>query len=234
MRLSSLEIGQSVWSKGEKVDSWRFIMTGLVALTIPTKSGCSAAIDIRGEGTWIGEGLILTSQPAPCDCTCVTASEFLTMPRLTLMNLMNTEIAFATGVARLVASRVSWEQEMLTLLRLGSPCLRVVQGLALFAESMGLTEPRNRWEQTASLPAKQSILATLCGVSRTVMSQYLQLLQVNGWLCIEYGITKFHRLAAWNEFLHSRRRSRTLDMTPGMPEVLNELERADVGLLVAA
>lgn len=234
IRLSSLDAGQVVWPRGQYVDSWRFIMTGMVAFTIPTKVGGHAAIDIRGENSWIGEGLILTSQVTPFECSCVTASEFLTIPRLTLVNLMHTEVVFANEVARLMAARTNWQQEMLTLLRFGSPCLRVVQGLALFAESLNLTEPRSHRELSASLPAKQSILATLCGVSRTVMSKYLQTLQLHGWLSIEYGITKFCRLRAWSEFLDGRRKNGSLNMSPGMGEVLRELERADIRIPMAA
>ena len=227
LKLSSLDSDQKVWIKGETVDEWKYIMTGTVALTVPSNIGETSIIDIRSENSWIGEELMLTRNFAPFECVCITACEFLTISRELFIHLMKTEILFSNIIANMIALRAAREQEAYMLLRLGSPCLRVVQGLALVVEDLISSNFERTSTQIASIPAKQSILASLCGVSRAVMSQHLQILQVNGWLSIEYGYTKFSKIGAWKEFIDNRRKGRMFSMDPCMKDMLGELEKAN-------
>ena len=229
LKLSSLDSGQKVWVKGQQIEEWKYIMTGIIAFTVPSNMGENSIIDIRNENSWIGEDLMLTKNAAPFECVCVTACEFLTISRELFIHLMSTEILFSIKIANLIASRAAREQETYMLLRLGSPCLRVVQGLALIVEALNSSSSERSIVQVSSIPAKQSTLASLCGVSRAVMSQHLQILQVNGWLSIEYGFTKFSRIEAWKEFIYCRRKGFNFSMDPSMKEMLEELQQADNG-----
>lgn len=74
IRISSFEEGQVIWSKGSKIDSWKFIISGLVAASIESTSGMLMPISIYGEGSWFGEQSIINKKTSYADFVCLAST----------------------------------------------------------------------------------------------------------------------------------------------------------------
>jgi CRP-like cAMP-binding protein len=153
------------------------------------------------------------------------------MPAAVLWELFDTEPGFARYIARLEAWRAQKKTEMLILMKLGNPCLRVVMGIAQFAQALVSRSERPVTEGMdggIAIPVTQAVMAAMCGVSRAVFSEYVQPLAANGWLTISYGRIELLSITTWHQFYKLRRTQPTTHTNPTMEELLTELHRASV------
>ena len=80
VKVSSFEEGQVIWSKGSKIDSWRFIINGLVAASTESPRGLLMPISIYGEGSWFGEQSIINRKTSYADFVCLAPTDVLLQP----------------------------------------------------------------------------------------------------------------------------------------------------------
>lgn len=226
IKISSFEEGDVVWSKGSKIDSWRFIITGLVAASLESPQGSMMPISIYGEGSWFGEQSIINRKTSYSDFVCLAPTEFMSISGDIVLELMETQPAFALYLTRLMAWRVQKTSEMLMLMKFGNPCLRVVMGLSQFAEALFYHSdrpPTIGFGQGVEIPVKQKVLADLCGVSRTIFSEYVQKLAAQGWLSISYGKLEILSLQNWHKFSNKQRERQLSELNPTFEELLVDL-----------
>lgn len=111
-------------------------------------------------------------------------------------------------------------------MKLGNPVLRVVTGLAQIAEALAYRSerpPTIGFGEGVNIPVKQHVLAGLCGVSRTIVSEVLQKLAANGWVRISYGKLELVSIVAWHAYSR-RQRARNLNcLNPSIEEILSDL-----------
>lgn len=229
IKVESLDVNQIICRKGAKPEAWTHIVSGLVNAGIPDKDGDITPINIFGPGTWFGEVAILNRQALLLECICLTPVRILTMPLAQAVDAFEHEAEFSRHVARLVAWRTQQHAEMLTLMRLGSPQLRVVMGLALFAEALHNSNshlPTNGLDDSLEIPLKQSLLAALCGVSRGVFSECVQQLSAAGWVRLNYATLALSSIVVWRKFSNQYRQSRINSVKPSMQEILLLMEEA--------
>lgn len=229
LSLKSFDAQDVIWTKGCEVESWQFIVSGLVAAAARTDDARSVPIAIYSAGSWFGEQPILNRMPSHLEYMCLAPTEVLTMPMAVLWQLFNTEPGFARYIARVAAWRAQKKAEMLVLMKLGNPCLRVVMGIAQFAEALVSRSERPATEGLdggIAIPATQAVIAAMCGVSRAVFSEYVQPLAAHGWLAISYGQIELQSVGTWHRFYRIRRMQPTTRTNPTMEELLVELHRA--------
>jgi len=227
IRISSFEEGQVIWSKGSKIDSWKFIISGLVAASIESTSGMLMPISIYGEGSWFGEQSIINKKTSYADFVCLASTDVMSISSDIVLELMETQPTFALYLTRLMAWRVQKTSEMLMLMKFGNPCLRVVMGLSQFAEALFFHSdrpPTIGFGQGVEIPVKQKLLSDLCGVSRTIFSEFVQKLAVAGWLKISYGKLEILSLPNWHQFSQKQRERKLNEMNPSFEEILKELQ----------
>ncbi len=227
IKISSFEDGQVIWSKGSKIDSWRFIITGLVAASVESTSGLLMPISIYGEGSWFGEQSIINRKTSYADFVCLSSTEVMSISSEIVLELMETQPTFALYLTRLMAWRVQKTSEMLMLMKFGNPCLRVVMGLSQFAEALFYHSdrpPTVGFGQGVEIPVKQKVVADLCGVSRTIFSEYVQKLAAAGWLTISYGKLEILSLPNWHKFSNKQRDRKFNDLNPSFEELLKDLQ----------
>jgi CRP/FNR family transcriptional regulator, cyclic AMP receptor protein len=227
IKISSFEEGQVIWSKGSKIDAWRFIVNGLVAASVESPRGLLMPISIYGEGSWFGEQSIINKKTSYADFVCLATTDVMSIPADLVLELMETQPAFALYLTRLMAWRVQKTSEMLMLMKFGNPCLRVVMGLSQFAEALFYHSdrpPTIGFGQGIEIPVKQKVLADLCGVSRTIFSEYVQKLASEGWLEISYGKLEILHLPHWHAFSNKQRERVSNDLNPSLDELLKELQ----------
>ena len=106
----------------------------------------------------------------------------------------------------------------------GSPPLRVVMGLALFAEALfyNSSRPPTRGpEQTSmEIPVKQSVIASVFGVSRSVFSELVQHLASAGFLRVNYATLELRSVETWLRFSRKYRQARMNVTKPTMDELI--------------
>ena len=226
VKISSYDEGHVIYLKGSKPDAWKFIISGLVAESVDSPHGTLMPISIYGEGTWFGEQSIVNETPSYADFVCISSTEVMSIASETVQELMATQADFVLYLTRLMAWRSQQTSEMLTLIKFASPCLRVVMGLSHFAEELTfhapLTDAKNP-NHGVEIPVKQKLLADLCGVSRTIFSEYVQKLATEGWLRISYGKLEILSVHNWLEFSNKQRSRKFNNLNPAFPDLLAEL-----------
>ena len=223
---SKFETGEVVWSKGANIDAWYFILSGMVVATLPTSEKGTVPIGIYGPNSWFGEQSILNRKPSYVDYQCLTAVEVLSVSAATVLELLECDVGFSSSVAKLMSWRAQHNSEVLMLMKLGSPSLRVVMGICQFAETLAYNAdrpPTIGFGEGIEIPVKQEVIASLCGVSRSRLSTYLQVLASHGWLRIAYGGIEIIALEAWQRFSNLQRLRTFGRLEPTMDELLAEL-----------
>lgn len=229
-KIYSFQANQLIWKKGEIVTGWSCVITGLVAASISTNSSSTAPISIYGDGAWFGEFSILNNKPAYADHICLNPTDVLTIPSACVIQLIESEARFAANVARMISWRAQKTSEMLMLMKHGNPCLRVVMGIAQFAESLAYSAdrpPTIGFGEGLSIPVRQGTLAAMCGVCRTKVSEYLHHLALNGWIRIHYGEIEILSLQTWHRFSALQRGRRLNQLEPEITELLEDLKSCD-------
>lgn len=227
--LKSYEAEEVIWAKGSEVQSWQFIITGLVAAAAPTPDAPSVPIHVYGPSSWFGELAILNRMSADLEYACLTPSRVISMPTAVLWELFEKEAGFARYIAKVAAWRARKAAEVLAVMKQGNPPLRVVMGIAQFAEALASHSERPVTEGLdggIAIPVTQTVLAAMCGVSRAVFSSHVQPLAGDGWLTITYGQIELLSIATWHRFYKARRLQPTTNTNPTMEELLVELHRA--------
>jgi CRP/FNR family transcriptional regulator, cyclic AMP receptor protein len=151
------------------------------------------------------------------------------MPLADATEAFEQEPRFAQYLAQLLSWRNQLLIDRLTLMRLGSPQLRVVMGLALFAEALHSSNshlPTNDLDDFQEIPLKQSLLASMCGVSRGIFSECAQQLASADWIRLNYATLALSRVQVWHRFSNQHRNKRHNNNKLSMPEILNLLSQA--------
>jgi len=93
-------------------------------------------------------------------------------------------------------------------MRLGSPQLRVVMGLAMFAQTLHNSPSQlaaTGLDASLEIPLKQSLLASMCGVSRGIFSECVQQLAVADFIRLNYATLTLFNLRVWHRFANNTR-----------------------------
>ncbi len=229
-KVRSFSINEVIWSKGSDINSWLFIIEGLVAASIPTSNSKATPISIYGQDSWFGEQEIINRKPSYAEYSCLVPTEVLCLDAPTVLMLFEAEPGFSRFIARLLSWRVHKTSEMLMLMKLGNSCLRVVMGLSQFAEALTYSSsrpPTIGFGQSMQVPINQSVLASLCGVSRTVFSEQIHHLSLNGWIRISYGKLELLSIDSWHNFSRKQRQRNFNNLDPTIEEILTELNNCN-------
>lgn len=229
VRSQPFEADALIWPKGATLQPWTYIQSGLVCAGLPEQDGGFTPLNIYGPDTWFGEAAILNSQPSTLEYVCLTPVRVLSLPFADAQEAFEAEPEFCRYMARLVTWRDQQHQEMLALMRTGSPELRVVMGLALFAEALNSSSshlPTSELDDSLEIPLKQSLLAGLCGVSRGVFSVGAQQLVEAGWLGVNYATVNLMHIKTWGRFSRKYRQNRLNRSKPTMQDLLSLMHEA--------
>ena len=237
LAIRSFEAGQAIWRKGRPVLAWNCVMTGFVAAAEPMARGGSLPLLLHGHHAWFGEEALLSGRPGQVDYVCMTPVELICMPQSCLEDALLEEPEFRRFMFQQLARRVEQHTELQLLLRLGGMPMRVVMGLAQFAESQPhylAVQRSTQAEDAVDISLSQDQIAAVCGVSRTLLSECLQQLARGGWVKLRYGGMSLQKAAAWRVFAQKWQHRQSRVGRQSMDELLDELARAGVEALSLA
>lgn len=224
--VKSFGVGDLVWSKGQKITHWSCIINGLVSCSLVSPDKENVHVALFGENSWFGEQSILCQKPSFANYSCLVPVDTLQISSESVLELLETEISFASKLAKIAAWRVQRTSELLMLMRMGNPVLRSVIGISQFAETLAYNAdrpPTIGFGSEITIPINQTVLASLCGVSRSRLSGVINTLEKHGWLRLEYGRIEVLNLPAWHAFASSRRNMSIIKYDPTIEDLIESL-----------
>jgi CRP-like cAMP-binding protein len=162
---------------------------------------------VHPQGDWFGETDVVRNSPSTCEYVCLTDVRLKQIPGSLIRAALQSEPQFEHLVLQIMAARHQRVLNFTTLSRIHTSELRVILGLTLLVNSLQSAElalpafaaPAS--DRTIELPIKQSILASLCGVSRSALSIALRH-PIDAGLCkAHYGRIVFMQLRVWEKLL---------------------------------
>jgi CRP-like cAMP-binding protein len=219
--VASHDAGEAVWLQNQQLSAWCFIISGVVVGTSPGISGARLPVTLHGPESWFGELPVLNQEPTLLDYVCATDVQLIRMPVRSFLHAVSTDPGFSAHILKMMARRAQLQLDLVISLKVGSPIMRTILGLAQIAEALAGAVHR---DEALAVPIKQSLVAAICGVSRTLLSQFLQALQEAGWVRVHYSRLELVRPHAWIGLARAMHRHRLFERHVTLAEMLHELE----------
>ena len=186
--------GCHVCRKGQPVNAWLGVVSGLVKLGTVSPEGKMVTYTGVTAGGWFGEGSLLKNEMRRYDAVALRDTRIASMPRDVFHWLLSSSIPFNRFILDQLNERLAQMIALLDSDRMRDPESRVAQCLAsLFnAQLYPGTE--------SHLHISQEEIGHLSGLSRQRVNHALHVLQEAGLLRIEhFGITivDLHGLRGW-------------------------------------
>ena len=223
----TLRRDQVIFPNGEVPEFWVHVVAGMVGAMAPQSRKGSCPVSIYGEGAWLGEVPMAQATTALLEYVCLSDVRILLLPLNEVQEALATEPDFSNHLLKVMAWRIQHQAEMLAHLRSSGPPLRVVMGLALFVELLckGASHmPADNFDGDFEIQLTQTLLATMCGVSRGVFSECAKQLESSGWITINYSSLRILQLQRWVGFLNYHRENRLMHTNPSIFEILSFMQ----------
>ena len=198
--IRSFEEDQAVCSRGQEVGNWFYVVNGTVGASVVAGRGGISLMQIYPSGSWFGEQCILNSKPSFFDFICMSDVDLLLIPTPLFLEIFEDVPEFMRNICCTLAWRDQLKEQMLMILKTGTAEHKTIVNLAYLVESLSfhLARPTKvPMPGTLFVQGKQHMLASLCGVSRSVFNAQLQRLTESNFLSSQYGRLEFHKIAAW-------------------------------------
>lgn len=180
-------IGGFVCRKGDPVESWPGVVSGLIKLASVSADGKSVSFEGVTAGGWFGEGSLLKTEPRKYDAVALRETRIASMPRATFDWLRTNSIAFNHFLLNQLNERLGYFIGMLENERSHGPDARVAHCLA------SLFNPQLSPGTERTLRISQEELGHLSGLSRQRVNHALKVLEERQLLRVEHvghvGIT---------------------------------------------
>jgi len=176
--------GAYVCRKGDPVESWPGVISGLVKLGSVSATGKSLSFEGVTAGGWFGEGSLLKTEPRRYDAVALRQTRIASMPRATFAWLRKSSIPFNQFLLNQLNERLAYFIGMLENERSRGPDSRVAQCLA------SLFNPQLSPGTERTLHISQEEIGHLSGLSRQRVNHALHVLEKRSLLRVEHvGIT---------------------------------------------
>jgi CRP-like cAMP-binding protein len=186
--------GSYVCHRGDKLDYWTGVVTGLVKISAISRGGKAMTFAGAGAGGWFGEGSVLKDEPRKYDLVALRDTRLAMMHRSTFMWLYENSSAFNRFLVRQLNERMGQFIATIEYDRILDPKARVARNLSWFFNPV-------LYPDTAStVEISQEELGLLAGVSRQVANRSLQELEEEGVLRVEHGRVTVIDLQALSDY----------------------------------
>lgn len=173
--------GGFVCHKGEVVDHWVGIVSGMVKMNNFSPNGKSVTFTGVPQGSWFGEGSLLKNERRKYDAMALRDSRIARMPADTFNWLLETSLPFTRFLLMQINERLGQFIGMVENERLLDVDTRVARCLA------GLFNTQLYPGTDHLVQISQEEVGLLSGASRQRANQALQVLEKQGLLRLDYG-----------------------------------------------
>lgn len=186
--------GDYICHRGDKLDAWTGLISGLVKLSTTSRSGKTVTLAGIREGGWFGEGSLLKDEPRHYDLVALRDSRVALMNKPTFNWLFENSVAFNRFLVRQFNERVG---QFIALVEYD----RTLDATARLARSIAwLFNPVLYPEGGRHLEISQEEIGLLSGLSRPVTNKSLQILEAKGLLAVERNGLTVRNLEGLRDF----------------------------------
>ncbi len=176
----SFSRGSYVCHRGDKLDYWTGVVTGLVKISAISRSGKAMTFAGAGPGGWFGEGSVLKDEPRKYDLVAIRDTRLAMLNKSTFFWLYENSTGFNRFLVRQLNERMGQFIATIEYDRILDPKARVARNLSWLFNPVLYPGTGGHIEIT------QEELGLLAGVSRQVANRSLQALEEEGLLKVEH------------------------------------------------
>jgi CRP-like cAMP-binding protein len=176
----SFSKGSYVCHRGDKLDYWTGVVTGLVKISAISRSGKAMTFAGAGPGGWFGEGSVLKDEPRKYDLVAIRDTRLAMLNKSTFFWLYENSTGFNRFLVRQLNERMGQFIATIEYDRILDPKARVARNLSWLFNPVLYPGTGGHIEIT------QEELGLLAGVSRQVANRSLQALEEEGLLRVEH------------------------------------------------
>jgi CRP-like cAMP-binding protein len=177
----SFTAGSYIFHRGDKLDFWTGVVTGLVKISAISQEGKAITFAGVGDGGWLGEGSVLKNEPRKYDLVALRDTRLALLTRATFMWLFDTSVGFNRFLVHQLNERMGQFIATIEYDRIHDPSARVARHIAWLFNPVLYPNAGDR------IPMTQEELALLAGVSRQIANKSLLRLETLGLLTMERG-----------------------------------------------
>jgi CRP-like cAMP-binding protein len=171
--------GAYVCHRGDRLDHWTGVVTGLVKISTISRTGKAMTFAGVGDGGWFGEGSLIKDEPRQYDLVAIRDTRLAMMPRAVFMWLFENSTGFNRFLVRQLNERMGQFIATIEQDRILGPKERVARNLGWLFNRVLYPGTRDAIEIT------QEELGLLSAVSRPLVNKALQELEAEGLLVLE-------------------------------------------------
>jgi CRP-like cAMP-binding protein len=173
--------GAYICHRGDRLDSWTGIVSGLIKLSAVSKTGKSVTLAGVRTGGWFGEGTVLKDEPRQYDLVALRDTRMALMDRATFHWLFENSVAFNRFLVRQFNERLGQFIAIVEYDRMLDARARLARNIAW------LFNPTLYPNAGNELDISQEELGLLSGISRQAANEGLKVLEREGLVRISHG-----------------------------------------------
>ena len=173
--------GAYICHRGDRLDSWTGVASGLVKLGTIAASGKAVTLAGLRAGGWFGEGSVLKDEPRQYDLVALRDTRLAMMNRATFFWLFENSVAFNRFLVRQFNERLG---QFIALVEYD----RMLDGPGRLARNLAwLFNPALQPAGGSTIDLSQEEIGEICGMSRQAANKGLKILESKGLLRMERG-----------------------------------------------
>ena len=122
--------GSYVCHRGDRLDAWTGVVTGLVKLGAISRDGKAMTFAGVGAGGWFGEGTVIKNEARKYDLVALRDTRLAMMNRATFVWLLDTSVGFTRFLVRQLNERMGQFIATIEYDRIHDPTARVARQVA--------------------------------------------------------------------------------------------------------
>jgi CRP/FNR family transcriptional regulator, cyclic AMP receptor protein len=186
--------GTYVCHRGDRLDYWTGVVSGLVKISTISHSGKAMTFAGAGAGGWFGEGSMIKDEPRKYDLVAIRDTRLAMMPRSTFMWLFDNSTGFNRFLVRQLNERLGQFIATTEYDRMLGPKARVARNLSWLFNPVLYPGTRDEIE------ISQEELGLLAGLSRPVVNRSLRELEEEGLLAVSHNRITVLKLPALQSY----------------------------------
>ena len=173
--------GAYICHRGDRLDSWIGIVSGLLKLSTFSKSGKAVTLAGGRTGAWFGEGALLKNEPRQYDIVALRDMQLALMDRPTFIRLFETSVGFNRFLVSIFNERLGQFIALVEFERALEARARLARNIA------GLFNPVLYPGAGPNLDISQEEIGLLSGISRQSANKALKTLERQKLIRLEHG-----------------------------------------------
>ena len=188
--------GAYICHRGDRLDAWTGIVSGLIKLSTISKTGKSVTLAGIRNGGWFGEGTVLKDIPRQYDLVALRDTRMAFIDKATFLWLFEHSVAFNRYLVRQFNERLGQFIALVEYDRMLDAKARLARNIAW------LFNPALYPDSGNELDISQEELGLITGISRQATNESLKALEREGLVRVSHGgitVLEVARLSRYGE-----------------------------------